>query len=58
MEYLADIVLLTMYNVDNMDLLSITPILHRTLHFAESCQIIDIVWCNTRDTARCGSEGK
>ena len=33
-EYLADIVLLTMYNVDNMDLLSITPILHRTIHFA------------------------
>ena len=29
-EYLADIVLLTMYNVDNMDLLSITTILHRT----------------------------
>ena len=42
-EYLADIVLLTMYNVDNMDLLSITPILHRTLHFAESCQRIEIV---------------
>ena len=38
-----------MYNVDNMDLLSITPILHRTLHFAESCQIIEIVWCNTRE---------
>ena len=30
-DYLADIVLLTMYDVDNMDLLSITPILHRTL---------------------------
>ena len=42
-EYLADIVLLTMYNVDNMDLLSITPILHRTLHFAESWQRIEIV---------------
>ena len=42
-EYLADIVLLTMYNVDNTDLLSITPILHRTLHFAESCQRIEIV---------------
>ena len=42
-EYLADIVLLTMYNVDNMDLLSITPVLHRTLHIAEPCQIIEIV---------------
>ena len=29
-EYLADIVLLPMYNVDNVDLLSITSILHRT----------------------------
>ena len=28
-EYLSDIVLLTMYNVENMDLLSITPILHK-----------------------------
>ena len=42
-EYLADIVILTMYNVDNMNLLSITPGLHRTLHFAESCQRIEIV---------------
>ena len=56
-EYLADIVLLIMYNVDNMDLLSITPLLHKALHFAESCQRIEIVLCNTRDTARCGSEG-
>ena len=29
-EYLADIVLQTMYNVDNMDLLSIPPILYFT----------------------------
>ena len=46
------------YNVDNMDLLSITPVLHITLHIAEPFKIIETVLCNTRDAARWGTEGK